>query len=78
MSRVPYESARSRRSAPRSKEVARDDGVTARRRVRLDSKDWVIEEKNAEIAKLQKEKAELEQKLDDGVEETKKEDKTKK
>ena len=40
--------------------------------------DWVIEEKNAEIAKLQKEKAELEQKLDDGVEETKKEDKTKK
>ena len=29
------------------------------------SKDWVIEEKNAEIAKLQKEKAELEQKTGD-------------
>ena len=72
---VPYESARSRRSAPRSKEVARDDGAAARASY---SKDWVIEEKNAEIAKLQKEKAELEQKLDDGVEETKKEDKTKK
>ena len=31
----------------------------------IDSKDWVIEEKNAEIAKLQKEKAELEQKTGD-------------
>ncbi len=40
----------------------------------IDGKDWVIEEKNDEIAQLKKEKAELEQKqdkTDDGVEEGK-------
>ena len=50
--RVPYESARSRRSAPRSKEVARDDGAASPSRA-----SWLT----LSSARLKKEKAELEQ-----------------